>query len=108
MAEELVASLIKGYSPQQLAQIKNENHYAEFYTVATVFSLLSTCAVALRVASRHMKNSVVGVDDALVICAWVHHPLNFLFQPTNGHPLGYSVGPDHLDMHWWDISQVLV
>lgn len=68
------ASLTAGLSPEQLLALKDQNHDAEVYICAVVFTVLAIMAVVVRVTSRHMKNVAVGVDDILVILAlvWKH------------------------------------
>lgn len=74
--ESQIASLTAGMTPQQMQMAKLQNHNAEIYTCAIVFSALAVLAVAVRVTSRHMKNVVVGLDDILVLSALVNnHPL---------------------------------
>ena len=81
MSADLVAQLTAGFTPEQLAAMQDENHNAEVYTVAVVFSALAVASVALRVTSRHLKSAaVVGVDDALVIAALV---CRMLFIPSS-------------------------
>ena len=59
------------FSPIQVANVENQNqnHDAEVITVAVVFSVLSICAVLLRLTSRHMKNATVEIDDLMIVFA---------------------------------------
>lgn len=74
-----LAQLTAGLTPQQLLQLKDENHDAEVYTCAAVFSALAIIAVILRVTSRHMKKVAFGVDDALITAALVRPLINLTF-----------------------------
>ncbi len=66
-----VAQLTAGLTPAQLLVLQDQNHDAEVYTYAIVFSVLTIFAVVVRVTSRHMKSVAVGIDDVLVMIALV-------------------------------------
>lgn len=85
------ASLTAGLSPEQLLVLKDQNHDAEVYICAAVFTVLTILAVFVRVTSRHMKNVAVGVDDILVILALVGKH----FSP---YKKGQNVKKDPLDI----------
>lgn len=68
---EIVKELTAGLTPEQIAASRNENHNVEVYTVAIVFSAVTTLAVVMRLGSRHMKKVAFGFDDALVLFALV-------------------------------------
>ena len=76
-----VAQLTAGLTPEQLLELKDENHDTEVYTCAAVFSALAIFAVMLRVTSRHMKKVAFGVDDALITAALVNPLSNMSFIP---------------------------
>lgn len=81
-ASAALAQLTAGLTPQQLAELKDQNHDAEVYTCAAVFSALAIIAVILRVTSRHMKKVAFGIDDALITAALVSPCINMMFSPT--------------------------
>ncbi|KAL9105821.1 MAG: hypothetical protein Q9227_009077 [Pyrenula ochraceoflavens] len=62
-----LASLTAGLTPAQLAALSDQNHDAEVYTVASIFSALAVIAVLIRVTSRHMKKVAFGLDDGLIV-----------------------------------------
>lgn len=66
-----IASLTAGLTPEQLAILQSQNHDAEVYICAAVFSALAVLAVAVRVTSRHLKNVAFEIDDMLIIFALV-------------------------------------
>jgi len=66
-----IAQLTAGFTPNQLLHLQEQNHDAEVYTCAIVFSVLTILAVTVRVTSRHMKSVAVGIDDVLVMVALV-------------------------------------
>ena len=66
-----ITSLTAGLTPQQIEDLKDQNHDTEVYAYAAVFSVLAIFAVIVRVTSRHMKKVAVGIDDVLVFVALV-------------------------------------
>ena len=78
-----LASLTKGFTPEQLLMMKDQNHDAEVYTVSVIFSVLAILAVAVRVSSRHMKSVAFGIDDALVVIAMVCSNLSTYFHSSH-------------------------
>lgn len=81
-----VASLTTVLSPEQLLLLKNQDHDAQVYTYAIVFTALTIIAVIMRVTSRHMKRVAVGVDDVLITLALVGR--NTSFSERLKHMLG--------------------
>ena len=69
-----IASLTAGLTPEQLEVLQNQNHDAEVYALAAIFSILAIFAVIVRVTSRHMKKFAVGIDDVLVFIVLVSFP----------------------------------
>ena len=53
----------------------NANHDGEIITTAAVLSSLSLMAILARIASRKIKNAPLGIDEALLIAAWVYQLL---------------------------------
>ena len=65
------SSLLADLTPSQLLAIKDQNHDTEIFICAAVFSALTLFAVIIRVTSRHMKKSAVGIDDVMIMAALV-------------------------------------
>lgn len=88
------ASLTAGLSPEQLLVLKDQNHDAEVYICAVVFTVLAILAVLVRVTSRHMKNVAVGIDDVLVILALVSKSFSPYKKESNAKKVTFDIG-DH-------------
>ncbi|MCJ1279146.1 hypothetical protein MMC21_006970 [Puttea exsequens] len=92
-----LASLTKGFTPEQLLMMKDQNHDAEVYTVSVIFSVLAILAVAVRVSSRHMKSVAFGIDDALVVIAMIIFLAQTVFICVGVHLYG-------LGRHLWALQ----
>ena len=57
-----------------------ENQSVKIITICVVFSFLSLISIIARLLSRRIKRAAFGVDDALLVAAWV--PTNLLLGLT--------------------------
>ena len=67
---------------QQQHELESDaNHDHLIYAIVSIFSILSTIALAMRLFSKYLKGVRVDYDDYLVIISWVR--LFFSTQPLN-------------------------
>lgn len=71
-----MAMNIKDFTPEEIKILQKENHDVEVITIVVIFTLLSVITTVLRLTSRHMKKTAVGIDDFLIIIGLVRGSLS--------------------------------
>ena len=55
----------------------NANHNVEIITIFSIFLSISLIAILARFASRKIKHVAFGIDEVLLIIAWVYMSSKF-------------------------------